>query len=213
MHLSIRNFMANNNEKIPNKPFFWISKRCFDLVICFLMLPLLFIFCILLFFLNIKYNKGSVFYVQERMGINCKPFNVIKFRSMNSVCHIKRGHNDPIEYDRITLLGKFLRKSRIDEFPQILNVIKGEMSLIGPRPDYYEHAKVFLEDIDLYKYRYIIRPGISGLSQIRLGYAEGTRATINKTSIDLYYIKNAGFKLDTKIFLGTIISIIMGNIK
>ena len=124
------------------------------------------------------------------MGKNCEPFYAIKFRTMRGVNIIKRKFSDPIEEERITILGRVLRKIRLDELPQIINVIKGDMSLIGPRPDYYEHAIIYLDIIPNYASRYVIKPGISGLSQIRLGYAEGIDATKRKSNIDIYYINN-----------------------
>jgi len=99
---------------------------------------------------------------------------------------------------------------RIDELPQILNVLKGEMSLIGPRPDYYVHALEYLENIKGYRDRHIIRPGITGLSQVKLGYAEGLDATAKKVSIDNYYIRNVGYINEFKIIFDTIIIIIKG---
>ena len=131
---------------------------------------------------------------------------------MLNVNEIQRRFNDPIEQNRITPIGRILRKFRIDELPQIINVLKGDMSLIGPRPDYYEHALVFTKKIRGYRSRHIIRPGISGLSQIRLGYAVGVEATRNKALIDIFYIKNAGFKLDTKIVFGTILTVLRGSV-
>ena len=115
------------------------------------------------------------------MGKNCSVFSAIKFRTMAPVKEITRKYDDPIETHRITAFGKILRKSRIDELPQILNVLKGEMSLIGPRPDYYIHALEYLKNVKGYRERHIIRPGITGLSQIRLGYAEGLEATAKKS--------------------------------
>jgi lipopolysaccharide/colanic/teichoic acid biosynthesis glycosyltransferase len=144
------------------------------------------------------------------MGKDCKVFHAIKFRSMKSVHKITRGYNDPIEVDRITSLGKILRANRIDELPQIINVLKGEMSLIGPRPDYYEHALVFLSIVEGYRERHAVRPGISGLSQIRLGYAEGLKATSKKVIIDNYYIKNPGYIIELKIIISTIKTICKG---
>ncbi|MDB4209231.1 sugar transferase, partial [Amylibacter sp.] len=120
---------------------------------------------------------------------------------------IERKYNDPVEVNRITRFGNVLRKSRLDELPQIINVLKGEMSLIGPRPDYFDHALIFLETIEEYRWRHIIRPGISGLAQIRLGYAQGLDATRKKVQVDLYYIKNVSFSLDTKILINTIITV------
>ena len=191
----------------PHKKIYWVSKRCFDITFSIMLLPLLLLFIIILFMLNKLLNPGPVFFIQERMGKDCKKFKAFKFRSMKSIDLIERAYNEPIEYDRITPLGKILRNFRIDEIPQIINVIKGEMSLIGPRPDYYVHALIYLKEVKGYKARHMIRPGISGLSQIRLGYAVGLNATKNKAFVDQYYIKNAGFILDTKIFFGTLLTI------
>jgi lipopolysaccharide/colanic/teichoic acid biosynthesis glycosyltransferase len=189
---------------------FWIFKRFFDVTLCFSLLPLLLMITFLLIFLNLFYNKGPLIFIQKRMGKNCKPFYAIKFRTMKKSTEINRTFSDPLEVQRITELGHLLRKTRIDELPQILNVIKGDMSLIGPRPDYYDHALKFIENIPYYRLRHIIRPGISGLSQIRLGYAEGLSATKKKSKVDIFYIKNASFYLDIKIFFGTILIILKG---
>ena len=129
---------------------------------------------------------------------------------MTNVKEITRKYDDPIETNRITPLGKILRKMRIDELPQILNVLKGDMSLIGPRPDYYVHALEYLEKVNGYQERHLIRPGITGLSQTKLGYAEGLEATVNKVSIDNYYIQNVGYIIEFKIIIYTIIIIIRG---
>jgi lipopolysaccharide/colanic/teichoic acid biosynthesis glycosyltransferase len=144
------------------------------------------------------------------MGKNCDVFSAIKFRTMTPIKEITRKHDDPIEINRITSLGKILRKIRIDELPQILNVLKGEMSMIGPRPDYYIHALEFLKNIEGYRERHIIRPGITGLSQIRLGYIEGVEATKKKVAIDNYYIQNVGYIIELKIIINTILVIIRG---
>jgi len=207
--------MNQTNDKSENfcvlttsgSKFFWRSKRLFDLLISILLIPVFLFSIASLLPLNFFLNRGSLFFIQERMGLNCVKFNAIKFRTMSSNININRKFDDPIEYDRITKLGGFMRSTRIDEIPQIINVIKGEMSLIGPRPDNYEHAIVFIDKIEGYKSRHVIRPGISGLSQIRLGYAEGLSATRKKSFVDHYYIKNASFSLDSKIFLGTLVAI------
>ena len=123
---------------------------------------------------------------------------------------ITRQYDDPIELDRIKTFGKFIRKSRIDELPQIFNVLKGDMSLIGPRPDYYLHALEFLKKVEGYRKRHDIRPGITGLSQIRLGYAEGVKETADKVNVDNYYIQNVGYIIELKIIVNTIITIIRG---
>ena len=201
--------MNISNSTYRNK-LFWFNKRLFDIVACLLLIPLLFIVSIILLFLNYFFNPGSLFFIQERMGKDCRVFHAIKFRSMVPVKEITRKYNDPIETNRITSFGKILRKSRIDELPQILNVLKGEMSLIGPRPDYYIHALEYLENVEGYRERHIIRPGITGLSQIRLGYAEGLEATEKKASVDNYYIQNVSYIIELKIIGNTIITIIRG---
>ena len=189
---------------------FWINKRIFDISVSLLLLPLLFIIVIILPFINYFSNSGRLFFIQERMGKNCEVFHAIKFRTMVPIKEITRKYDDPIETNRITFFGKFLRKSRIDELPQILNVLKGDMSLIGPRPDYYVHALEYLKSVKGYRDRHDIRPGITGLSQIRLGYAEGLEATAKKASIDNYYIQNVGYIIELKIIVNTIITIIRG---
>jgi len=189
---------------------FWINKRIFDISVSLLLLPLLFIIVIILPFINYFSNSGRLFFIQERMGKNCEIFHAIKFRTMVPIKEITRKYDDPIETNRITFFGKFLRKSRIDELPQILNVLKGDMSLIGPRPDYYIHALEYLKSVKGYRDRHDIRPGITGLSQIRLGYAEGLEATAKKVSIDNYYIQNVGYIIELKIIVNTIITIIRG---
>ena len=189
---------------------FWVYKRTFDIGISLLLLPFLIFFSIILFLLNIFFNKGTIYFVQKRMGKDCKPFYAIKFRSMTKVDLVIRKYSDPLELNRITRLGHILRKTKIDELPQILNVIKGDMSLIGPRPDYYDHALSFIEHIPYYQGRHVIRPGITGLSQIRLGYAEGLFETKKKSKVDIFYVKNLCFCLDLKILIGTILIIING---
>jgi len=194
---------------IKNK-IFWTYKRIFDILVSLLLLPLFFFIGVILLILNRFFNSGKLFYTQERMGKNCKSFHAIKFRSMSSIKEITRKYDEPIETNRITPLGSIMRKMRIDELPQILNVLKGEMSLIGPRPDYYVHALEYLEKVEGYRERYAVRPGITGLSQIRLGYAETLEATSKKTFIDNYYIQNIGYFIELKIIANTILIIIRG---
>jgi lipopolysaccharide/colanic/teichoic acid biosynthesis glycosyltransferase len=201
--------MAISTQASGNK-LFWINKRLFDVFVCLLLIPLLFIISIILLLINFFFNSGNLFFIQDRMGKNCSIFSAIKFRTMVPVKEITRKYDDPIEVNRITSLGKILRKTRIDELPQILNVLKGEMSLIGPRPDYYVHALEYLKNVNGYRERHIIRPGITGLSQIRLGYIEGLEATAKKVSIDNYYIQNVGYIIELKIIINTIFIIIRG---
>ena len=199
---------------IPQHPngnkFFWINKRIFDISMCLLLLPLFFITATILLVFNQFFNSGSLFFIQKRMGKNCELFLAIKFRTMTHINEIRRKHYDPIEVNRITPLGGILRKMRIDELPQIINVLKGEMSLIGPRPDYYKHALEYLKSVEGYRERHTIRPGITGLSQIRLGYVESLEAISKKAFIDNYYIQNVGYIIELKIILNTLVIIARG---
>jgi len=200
----------NISKRTFGNKMFWVNKRLFDMFVCLLLIPLLFISSIIILFFNYFFNRGSLFFIQDRMGKNCSVFSAIKFRTMVPVKEITREYNDPIETNRITSFGKILRQSRIDELPQILNVLKGEMSLIGPRPDYYIHALEYIKNVKGYRERHIIRPGITGLSQIRLGYAEGLEATEKKASVDNYYIQNVNYIIELKIIGNTILTIIRG---
>lgn len=188
----------------PRRRVFFGCKRAFDLVVSLLLLPLLVICAVTLLVLNPFHNQGPLFFVQTRMGRNCKPFKAIKFRSMRPADRVARGADGPLDEERITPLGRFMRKSRIDELPQILNVLRGDMSLIGPRPDYFSHARRYVREIPGYRARHMVRPGISGLAQTELGYAVGIEATRRKVQADLFYIANTSFLLELWIFWRTL---------
>ncbi|MDD9739586.1 MULTISPECIES: sugar transferase [Marinovum] len=187
---------------------FQTFKRSFDIAFSILLLPMLCLTALCLVVLNPFFNRGPLLYIQPRMGRDCRAFPAMKFRSMLPAANIARGANDPLETHRITTLGQFLRKSRLDELPQVLNVLRGDMSLIGPRPDYFHHARYYLRVIPGYRARHRVRPGISGLAQTQLGYAAGLDATAAKVRADLYYIENAGFRLETWIFWRTVLTVL-----
>lgn len=204
---------TRNNVDLPSlnieeKYFFWITKRFFDAVVSIILLLPLGLVAVALLILNPLLNPGPLFFVQIRMGRHCRSFKLYKFRTMLSERKMQRGPNDPLEHDRVTPLGRFLRNSRTDELPQILNVLLGEMSLLGPRPDYFSHARTFVRIVPNYRLRHEIRPGISGLAQVTHGYAEGVEATHAKVSADLFYIQNVGFKLETVLVWETIKTVI-----
>ncbi|MEL7115633.1 MAG: sugar transferase [Pseudomonadota bacterium] len=182
----------------------------FDIVGSVLLLPVLAFFSVALLVLNPFFNRGRLWFVQERMGRNCEPFPTLKFRTMTEAEHTARSANCPLEVDRITRLGRFLRKTRIDELPQIVNVLRGEMSLIGPRPDYYEHAQAYLHTVPGYRSRHAVRPGISGLAQTEVGYVEGHDETKLKVEKDLYYIANSTVRLEAWIFYRTL-AVVLGQ--
>ncbi|MBB3988446.1 lipopolysaccharide/colanic/teichoic acid biosynthesis glycosyltransferase [Sagittula marina] len=191
-------------SRVGGSPIFFLNKRIFDVVMSLFLLPVLVVVAVLLLVLNPFYNKGRLFYTQRRMGRDCQPFTALKFRSMIDVAKISRDMDCPLEIDRITRLGSFMRKSRVDELPQLINVLKGDMSLIGPRPDYYDHAVKFLTVVPGYRERHSVRPGISGLAQTELGYIEGVEATRRKVRADLIYIAKTNYRMEAWIFWRTL---------
>ncbi|MEC7764010.1 MAG: sugar transferase [Pseudomonadota bacterium] len=180
-------------------PLFWAAKRAFDIFFSLFLLSVALVVAVLLLIFNPLLNPGPLFFRQERMGQDCKPFKVLKFRTMTKATSSTRSAKDPLEINRITKLGHILRKTRTDELPQALNVLRGEMSVIGPRPDTFDHACEFAVEIPRYSERHSVRPGISGLAQVTLGYAVGIDATRAKTMRDLNYIRNAGFGMEMRI--------------
>jgi lipopolysaccharide/colanic/teichoic acid biosynthesis glycosyltransferase len=123
---------------------------------------------------------------------------------------IMRGPDDPLEAERITSVGRVLRRTRIDELPQFLNVIAGHMSLVGPRPDYWDHATHYLDFIPGYRQRHDVLPGITGLAQVDGGYAEGINATVEKTRHDLRYIRGSGMAMEFYVLWRTIHVVLTG---
>ena len=189
-------------------PSFLVFKRVFDLVGAFLILGLALPVGLVLLVVNPFVNPGPLLYRQTRMGRGCRPFTALKFRSMLDGAAGARGAWDGIEHDRITPFGRFLRRTRLDELPQCWNVLRGDMSLIGPRPDFYDHALEYVSTIPGYRDRHAVRPGVSGYAQTELGYAEGREAVRRKVEADLHYIRNRSIRLDLWIAWRTIIVIL-----
>jgi exopolysaccharide biosynthesis polyprenyl glycosylphosphotransferase len=180
-------------------------KRSFDLV-CSGMIMLLTFPVMMLAALAIWIeDRGPVFYAQERVGKDGKSFRVLKFRSMG-VDAEKGGkpqwaaQNDP----RVTRVGNFMRKTRIDELPQILNVFKGEMSFVGPRPERPYFVEQLIEVVPYYNVRHSIKPGITGWAQVRYGYGSSAEDALQKLQYDLYYVKNNSLFLDVLILIDTL---------
>lgn len=187
-----------------------LAKRVFDLVGGVVLLVPLGLVLVGLLMLNPWLNRGPVFFVQERMGRYGRPFRAWKLRTMAAAERIERGAFDPLDRHRITPLGQVLRRTRLDELPQVLNVLKGEMSLIGPRPDYYPHALVYADTVPGYRERHAVRPGISGLAQTEVGYVEGPEGVRAKVDADLHYVRHAGLRLDLWIVWRTL-AVVLGQ--
>ncbi|WCL51341.1 exopolysaccharide biosynthesis polyprenyl glycosylphosphotransferase [Leptospira sp. GIMC2001] len=184
-------------------------KRMIDLFFSIFLLPLLLPLFLLIGILIKLESTGSIFYVQQRMGFQGKLFSMLKFRSMYTASKgqsFTAGEQDP----RITKIGKFIRKYRIDELPQVFNVIIGQMSFIGPRPESAELTEWYSKDVPFFEYRHVVRPGISGWAQVEQGYAAEVDGMKLKLEYDFYYIKHFSLWLDILITFKTIKTILTG---
>ena len=145
-----------------------------------------------------------IFYRQERLGKGAKPYKIIKFRTMVKDAEVDGKAKWASEGDeRITKLGRFLRKTHLDEFPQFINVLRGEMSLVGPRSERPSLINNLQKEVPFYRARLLVKPGVTGWAQINYGYPETVDETIDKLEYDLFYIKNRTILLDLRIILGT----------
>ncbi|MEL6168588.1 MAG: sugar transferase [Pseudomonadota bacterium] len=183
---------------------FAAAKRGTDLAFAITALPLIGLVAGGLLILNPVFNPGPVFFIQERMGLGGRRFRVWKFRTMRRAPAGIRRFDSPVEADRITALGAGLRRSRIDELPNFLNVLRGEMSLVGPRPDMFEHAETYCRLVPRYAERLRVRPGITGLAQVRGGYADTLEAVRRKARLDLVYVRMASLRVDLAIIRSTV---------
>ncbi|AXR61682.1 exopolysaccharide biosynthesis polyprenyl glycosylphosphotransferase [Leptospira mayottensis] len=184
-------------------------KRFIDFLTAVVLIPFLTPILLITSVLIRMESRGPVFFLQKRMGFRGQPFTVIKFRTMSQDIKGKgftEGENDP----RITKLGKYLRKYRIDELPQIFNVLLGNMSFIGPRPESMELSEWYEKDVPFFAYRHVVRPGISGWAQVEQGYAAEVDGMNVKLEYDFYYIKNFSFWLDMLIAFKTVKTILTG---
>jgi len=191
-------------------PVFSAAKRAFDILVALAAVPVVVLSGAALLVLNPIWNPGPLFFAQARMGRGCDPFTLYKFRTMTPSGDGTRGPDDPVEERRITPLGMILRRSRIDELPQFFNVLAGSMSLIGPRPDFWDHAIHYVDIVPGYQQRHAVRPGITGLAQVDGGYAEGIAATLQKTRYDLDYIERRSLRLEAYIVWRTICVMLSG---
>ncbi|MHD0315016.1 sugar transferase [Fusobacterium varium] len=199
-------------------------KRFFDIVVSISMLigtmPLIIITYILVkmdigiknIFINpMKIIRNPAFFKQKRIGIRGNEFEIIKFRSMKI--------HDPTKFskyasecdDRITPIGKFIRKTRLDELPQLINVLKGEMSFVGPRPEWNELGREYEKKIKNYKLRYAVQPGLTGWAQVMYSYGASIEDAEIKLEYDLYYIKHQDLVMDMIIFFKTCKTVIFGK--
>lgn len=155
-------------------------------------------------------SRGSALFVQERVGRDGRRFRLIKFRTMHQAsCPTSEWAKD--NGDRITRAGRWLRRFRLDELPQFLNVLRGDMNLVGPRPHPASNFELFDRAVPYYWLRASVRPGLTGWAQVRLGYANGLDEEIEKMRYDLYYIKHRSLVLDLRILLDTVQVVLFGR--
>jgi exopolysaccharide biosynthesis polyprenyl glycosylphosphotransferase len=161
--------------------------------------------------LLIKWDSaGPVFFRHERIGKQGRKFSLIKFRTMNPFAP-SRSEWVRDNGDRITRVGRWLRKYRLDELPQLFNVLMGHMNVIGPRPHPASNYHLFMRNIPFYSFRATVHPGITGWAQVRYGYANDLQEEIEKMRYDMYYIKYHSFRLDAEIILRTVAVIVVGT--
>ena len=154
-------------------------------------------------------SRGPTFFVQPRLGLRGQRFDLIKFRTMKVAAHTSEWAGD--NASRITRLGFWLRKFRLDELPQFLNVLRGDMNLVGPRPHPVSNHALFLKNIPYYVLRCSIRPGITGWAQVQYGYADNLAEETAKMRYDLYYVKYMSLTLDFGILASTVRTVLFGN--
>lgn len=217
MHLEYYGFVpVLSIRKLPfGKTIVKYSKRLFDII--FSSMVIVFVLSWLTPILAIlikRESKGPVFFKQIRDGLMGESFVCYKYRSM--------GMNDRSEKDqttkgdeRITKIGKFIRKTSIDELPQFINVLKGEMSVVGPRPHMLSQSELFVKIVDKYMVRHFVKPGVTGLAQVKgyRGEIETDQDIINRVKYDIFYIENWSFVLDINIIIRTLLNVSKGESK
>lgn len=190
------------------KPIYKLVHRFFDVLISSIGIVGLLILLPILLLMNLVANRGPLLYTQERVGRKGKCFKIYKLRSM-VVNAEKNGAVWAEKNDmRVTKFGKFLRKTRLDEFPQFFNILKGEMSVIGPRPERPIFVEELSKEIPFYPTRHIIKPGLTGWAQVNTSYGATVEDSLRKLQYDLYYIKHRNVFLDLNIAIKTLSTII-----
>jgi lipopolysaccharide/colanic/teichoic acid biosynthesis glycosyltransferase len=177
-----------------------ILEIIFAVVVLLIFSPIIFIVAILI---KLE-DRGPIFYTQKRVGLNDSNFNIIKIRSMKTNAEENGAQWTEANDTRITKVGRVIRKLHIDEVPQMINILKGDISLFGPRPERPEFVSELIKEIPHYEMRSIIRPGFTGWAQIKYRYANSVLTSKEKFEFDLYYIKNRNIFMDFGIFVRTV---------
>lgn len=193
---------SNNNQLyLMIIKFFEILISLIGLTIGMLMIPFILVG-------NSIANRGSLFYTQDRVGKNGLIFKIYKFRTMVRNAESEKAVFSTQNDNRVTFFGKFMRKTRIDEVPQFINILKGDMAVIGPRPERPFFVKEIAEIMPFYETRHIIKPGLTGWAQVNYSYGESLDDSLIKLQYDLYYIKHRSIFLDVNIVIKTISTVL-----
>ena len=185
-----------------------VIKRAFDILSVLVVVPVaVIIMPALALFVRVE-SKGAAFYHQARIGQGGRPFVLHKYRSMYDGADGITPPSHSTEDKRVTRIGKMMRGFRLDELPQFFNILKGEMSLVGPRPEQVELAREYGRSIPYYSYRHIVKPGLTGWAQVLYGYSQGTEQAQRKLEYDLYYVKQMSFWFDVFIVIKTIKTVV-----
>ncbi len=206
----LTHYLEEGSVPFPNTgifvtPLFRNTKRVLDVIGSAVLLILLSPVILLISVVIICFDGVPVFYVQERLGAGQRPFKLIKFRTMVKNAESQNGPQWASKNDeRVTKLGRFLRRMRLDELPQLVNILKGEMSFVGPRPIRRYFADLIEEKVPFYPLRFSVKPGLTGWAQVHYDYGNTLEGQIEKFQYDLYYIKHASLFMDLFIILKTI---------
>lgn len=185
-------------------------KRVLDVVFVLLSLPVVVPMCLIVALAVRLSSPGPVLFWQERVGERGRVFRMVKFRSMRVDAERDGAKFATSDDHRVTPIGRVLRRYRLDELPQLWNVLKGDMSIVGPRPEQVTFAREFEKQIPFYKWRHTVKPGITGWAQVQQGYAAGVEDTIEKLEYDLYYVKHLSLWLDLSVLLRTVRIVLTG---
>ena len=183
--------------------------RCCDLLFSVVLFTLFIITIPFVWIANLVWSRGPLFYTQTRVGKQGRTFTIYKFRSMCVNAEADGHARFTMENDeRITAVGSFLRKTRIDELPQVINLIKGDMTLIGPRPERPEFVQEFIRRDPRYSLRSLVKPGITGWGQVKYKYTSTLEDGLKKLEYDLHFIRNRNLRMDLEIILRTVLIVI-----
>ncbi|EAZ96226.1 sugar transferase [Flavobacteria bacterium BAL38] len=196
-------FSRSNQNKL-----YIYSSRLFDIVFSLFGLFIFLLLTPFLWAINLFANKGSFFYTQERVGKNGIPFTIYKMRTMIQNAEENGAVFASTNDSRITPFGKLLRKTRLDELPQFINVLKGDMAIIGPRPERSFFVEQIAASIPLYQTRHVVKPGLTGWAQVNYPYGANLEDSLMKLRYDLYYIKHRSLFLDINVFVKTMSTVL-----